>query len=190
MATGAFRDVSAETGMNVRLYGTGVAVGDYDNDGFVDVFLSCRRAATACCATSTGSFTDVTESMGVGGRYRTNGVRSCAWFDYDNDGDLDLFVCNYIHWSREIDLQQGFQLTGIGRAYGPPISFEGAQPYLYRNDGDRFHGRVRRKRRPAVQPGHRSPAGQNLGRSHRSTWIEMAGSMSSWRTIPFATCCT
>lgn len=133
---GAFRDVSVETGMDVQLYGTGVAVGDYDNDGFVDVYLAAV-GSNRLLRNVGGQFRDVTESMGVAGR-PDQWSSSCAWFDYDNDGDLDLIVANYIHWSREIDLQQGFQLTGIGRAYGPPMSFEGAQPALYRNDGDRF----------------------------------------------------
>ncbi len=67
---------------------------------------------------------------------RIVGVRSTGWFDYDNDGDLDLFVCNYVSWSREYDQSQGFQLVGGGRAYGRPQNFEGTFPYLYRNDGD------------------------------------------------------
>ena len=134
--SGKFRDVSAETGLDVSLYGTAVAVGDYDNDGFVDVFLAAV-GTNRLLRNEAGRFRDVTEAMGVGGA-GDQWSSSCGWLDYDNDGDLDLFVCRYIHWSREIDLQQEFQLTGIGRAYGPPISFEGAQPALYRNDGARF----------------------------------------------------
>ena len=75
------------------------------------------------------------QTAGVGGdadRWST----SAGWFDYDIDGDLDLFVCNYVQWSKDYDVSQNFQLVGGGRAYGRPQNFEGTFPYLYRNEGD------------------------------------------------------
>ncbi len=133
---GNFTDVTEEKGIDVAAYGMGVAAADYDNDGLIDLFISAV-GSNRLLKNEDGVFTDVTDQLGVAGdadRWST----SACWFDFDNDGDLDLFVCNYVTWSRDIDLAQNFQLTGIGRAYGPPTAFEGAQPYLYRNDGDIF----------------------------------------------------
>ncbi|MEP4681236.1 MAG: VCBS repeat-containing protein, partial [Rhodopirellula bahusiensis] len=132
---GKFVDVTEDSGLDVELYGMGVAVGDYDQDGLVDVFVSAVGANRLFRNLGEGKFDDMTEDAGVGGeadRWST----SSGWFDYDNDGDLDLFVCNYVGWSREYDQSQGFQLVGGGRAYGRPQNFEGTFPYLYRNEGD------------------------------------------------------
>lgn len=132
---GKFVDVTKDSGLDVELYGMGVAVGDYDQDGLVDVFISAVGTNRLFRNVGEGKFEDITEMAGVGGeedRWST----SSGWFDYDNDGDLDLFVCNYVGWSREYDQSQGFQLVGGGRAYGRPQNFEGTFPYLYRNDGD------------------------------------------------------
>lgn len=130
---GRFLDATAESGLAVTFYGTGVAVGDYDNDGWRDLFISAV-GPDHLFHNDRGRFVDVTEAAGVGGSDTEWGT-SCCWFDYDNDADLDLFVGNYVRWSREIDASQDFRLVGLGRAYGPPFAFEGTFPYLYRNDG-------------------------------------------------------
>ena len=101
-----FTDVSAEAGLDFTLYGMGVAVGDYDNDGDRDLFISAV-GRTACFATTTANSLDVTDDAGVGGAEDAWGT-SCGFLDYDNDGLLDLFVCNYVTWSKEIDLSQNF----------------------------------------------------------------------------------
>ncbi len=134
--TGHFDNVTQESGLDVSLYGMGVAVGDYDSDGWVDLFVTAVGKSRLFRNLSGGKFADVTEEAGVAGTDDDWGT-SCGWFDCDNDGDLDLFVCNYLTWSKEYDLAQNFQLIGGGRAYGRPQQFAGAFSYLYRNNGDR-----------------------------------------------------
>ena len=130
--SGSFEDVTAAAGLDVSFYGQGVAVGDFDNDGWVDLFFSAV-GPDRLFRNNQGKFEDVTESAGVAGSEREWGT-SCGWFDYDRDGDLDLFVCNYVRWSPEIDRDLQCTLDGKLRAYCRPDAFEGTYPYLYRND--------------------------------------------------------
>jgi hypothetical protein len=132
--TGKFEDVTRGSGLDVSFYETGVAVGDYDNDGFVDVFITGVGGNRLFHNEGNGRFRDVTESAGIKGQ-TTDWSTGAAWVDIDNDGDLDLFVCNYVKWSREIDIEADYRLVGIGRAYGQPMRFPGSFPVLYRNDG-------------------------------------------------------
>jgi enediyne biosynthesis protein E4 len=130
---GRFTDTTEAAGLRLDAYAMGIAAGDYDNDGWVDLFVTAVGRNTLLRNVQ-GRFVDVTRQAGVGGQ--ADQWSTCAaWVDVDTDGDLDLFVCNYIRWSRDIDRKQDFRLTGIGRAYGPPRTFEGAFPYLYRNEG-------------------------------------------------------
>ena len=131
---GTFDEITAEMGLDKPLYGTGVAVGDYDADGRVDIFLAAV-GENRLYHNEGQRFRDVTSESGVGGDGETWST-SAGFFDYDNDGDLDLFVCNYVKWSREIDFKVDYRLTGVGRAYGPPTNYEGIYSYLYRNNGD------------------------------------------------------
>ncbi|MBK9138854.1 MAG: VCBS repeat-containing protein [Verrucomicrobia bacterium] len=133
--TGHFRDVTAGSGLDIVMYGQGCAVGDYDNDGFVDIFISGVHGNRLFRNRGEGRFEDVTTKAGVGGS-GLDWSTSCAFFDYDRDGDLDLFVVNYVQWSKEIDFEVGYKLVGIGRAYGQPRDFPGTFPFLYRNNGD------------------------------------------------------
>lgn len=134
--SGKFSDVTQKAGLDVSLYGMGVAVGDYDNDGDSDLFLTAV-GPNHLFRNDGGRFTDVTRSAGVAGA-DTSWSSSAGFLDYDNDGDLDLFVANYVQWSREIDEKLAFSLNGTDRAYGPPKSFLGSHSYLYRNDGPSF----------------------------------------------------
>jgi len=131
---GHFTDQTAGSGLDVSFYGMGVAVGDYDNDGLPDVFITGVGACRLFHNLGGNKFSDVTAAAGVGGT-AGDWSTSAAWIDFDNDGDLDLFVCRYVRWSREIDVAVDYRLTGIGRAYGPPRDFEGTFPALYRNEG-------------------------------------------------------
>jgi hypothetical protein len=133
--TGHFADVTEQAGFDFSAYGMGAAVGDYDNDGDCDVFIATLGSNTLMQNDGDGTFTNVTDAAGVAGatdRWST----SAGFFDYDNDGLLDLFVCNYVAWSREIDVQLNFTLNGTDRAYGPPLLYRGTNSNLYHNNGD------------------------------------------------------
>lgn len=132
---GSFTDVTAGSGLELPIYGMGVAVGDFDNDGQVDIFITAVGENHLFRNLGNGKFTDVTASAGVAGDAKEWST-GAAFVDIDRDGDLDLFVANYIRWSRNIDLEVGYTLVGLGRAYGPPMNFAGTFPYLYRNDGN------------------------------------------------------
>ena len=172
--------------MTVDIYGMGVAAADYDNDGWVDLFVTAV-GSNHLFRNVGGRFTDVTAAAGVGGR--ADQWSTCAtWFDYDRDGNLDLFVCNYVRWSKAIDLQQDFRLVGLGRAYGPPRTFEGTFPYLYRNDGHGHFTDVSAKRRRAGrEPGDRRADGEVARRRRRSISTATAGPTSSSPTTPCRT---
>ncbi len=131
---GKFDDVTAGSGLEVNFFGMGVAVGDYDNDGLVDVFMTGVGENRLFRNGGNGKFVEVTAQAGVAGT-TNDWSTSAAWIDYDNDGDLDLFVCHYVRWSKTIDLEVGYKIDGVTRAYGPPMNFEGTLPSLFRNEG-------------------------------------------------------
>lgn len=132
---GTFADVTRGSGLDVSFYGMGVACGDYDGDGRVDIFITAVGENHLFRNLGNGRFEDVTAAAGVGGD-PSQWSSSAAFLDIDLDGDLDLFVANYVQWSREIDFKVGYSLDGEHRAYGPPMNFQGALPYLYRNEGN------------------------------------------------------
>ena len=131
--SGRFIDVTRETGLAINCYGMGVAAGDFDNDGWTDLYITAL-GENYLLKNGQGHFTDVTTSSGTAGQ-STDWSTAAAFLDVDNDGDLDLFVGNYVQWTREIDLEIDFQLTGLGRAIGAPNHFFGTNNRLYRNDG-------------------------------------------------------
>ncbi|MFN0066266.1 MAG: CRTAC1 family protein [Limisphaerales bacterium] len=131
---GKFTDVTGGSGLDVTSCGMGAACGDFDNDGLTDIFITNVGRNQLFRNLGGGKFQDVTAAAGVGGDDK-EWSSAAAFFDYDRDGDLDLYVANYVRWSRDIDFEVGFKLDGVNRAYGPPMNFQGAFPHLYRNDG-------------------------------------------------------
>ncbi len=129
---GTFTDVTRAAGLDVELYGMGVAAGDYNNDGFVDLYISCVGQSRLFQNTGKGYFVDVTEKAGLGGR--TGFSSAAVWFDLDRDGLLDLLVCNYVKWSPEIDVF--CTADGKQKAYCTPEAYRGATCWLFRNKGD------------------------------------------------------
>ena len=129
---GTFTDVTRRAGLDLEMYGMGVAVGDYNNDGFPDLFISCVGQSRLFRNTGKGTFVDVTERSGLGGR--TGFSSSALWFDYDRDGLLDLFVCNYVKWSEDLDVF--CTMDGKQKSYCTPEAYRGASCWLFHNKGD------------------------------------------------------
>jgi enediyne biosynthesis protein E4 len=129
---GTFTDVTQSAGLDVELYGMGVAVGDFNNDGFPDVFITCVGQNRLFRNTGKGTFVDVTRSSGLA--ERTGFSTSALWFDYNRDGLLDLFVCNYVKWSREHDVF--CSLDGRQKSYCTPEAYRGDTCWLFRNRGN------------------------------------------------------
>jgi enediyne biosynthesis protein E4 len=129
---GTFTDVTSHAGLDVELYGMGVAVGDYNNDGFPDILVTCVGQNHLFRNTGKGAFVDVTSTSGLGKREGFS--TSALWFDYDRDGLLDLFVCNYVKWSPEHDVF--CSLDGKHKSYCTPEAYRGATCWLFHNRGD------------------------------------------------------
>ena len=132
---GKFADVTREAGLDQTFFGMGVAVGDYDNDGDPDLYVTALGGAYLF-RNDKGRFTDVTREANA---HTSDGwLTSAAFFDMENDGDLDIFACSYVNWSADYDKKQSFQIAGAGRAFGPPAAFNGSFCVLLRNDGGKF----------------------------------------------------
>jgi hypothetical protein len=129
---GTFTDVTRAAGLDVEMYGMGVAVGDFNNDGFPDIYVTCVGQSRLFQNTGKGRFLDITERSGLGSRLGFSS--SALWFDYDRDGLLDLFVCNYVKWSPAQDVF--CSMDGKHKSYCTPEAYRGATCWLFRNRGN------------------------------------------------------
>jgi enediyne biosynthesis protein E4 len=130
---GTFTDVTHKAGLDtVEMFGMGVAVGDFDNDGYDDLFVTAYGQSRLFHNNGNGTFTDVTQKAGLGGVQEFS--TGAAWVDYDKDGRLDLVVANYVQWSPETDLY--CTLDGKSKSYCTPESYKGTSVRLWHNRGD------------------------------------------------------
>jgi hypothetical protein len=129
---GTFTDVTQKAGLAVEMMGMGVAIGDYDNDGFDDIFITALGQSRLFHNNGNGTFTDVTQKAGLAGPHEFS--TAAAWVDYDRDGHLDLVVGNYVQWSPETDIY--CTLDGKTKSYCTPESYKGASVRLWHNRGN------------------------------------------------------
>ena len=127
---GTFTDVTAGSGLDVEMYGIGVSVADYDNDGKDDVYVTALEGDRLFHNEGAGKFKDVTKLSGIA---NANFATSAAWFDFDKDGKLDIFVANYVQWTLKGDIW--CSLDGTAKSYCTPESYKGTRSKLYHNLG-------------------------------------------------------
>ena len=129
---GTFTDVTLKAGLATEIYGMGVAIGDFDNDGYDDIFITALGQSHLFHNNGDGTFTDVTKKAGLWGPNEFS--TSAAWVDYDRDGHLDLVVANYVQWSPENDIYCA--LDGKTKSYCTPEPYKGSSIRLWHNRGD------------------------------------------------------
>ncbi|HVP00757.1 MAG TPA: CRTAC1 family protein [Bryobacteraceae bacterium] len=129
---GTFTDVTARAGVAGEGYSMGVAAGDFDNDGYPDLFVTGLKSNKLYRNRGDGTFEDVTAAAGLGGELGFS--IAAGWFDYDNDGLLDLFVVRYVKWNQALDAKCGEVGPGV-RQYCHPRWFDGMTNLLYHNEG-------------------------------------------------------
>ena len=150
---GTFSDVTHKAGLDLEMYGIGVAVGDYDNDGYDDLFITAYGQSRLFHNNGNGTFTDVTQKAGLAGVKEFS--TSAAWVDYDKDGRLDLVVANYVQWSPENDLY--CTMDGKNKSYCTPESYKGTSVRLWHNNGNGTFSDVTQK------AGLNDPTSKTLG---------------------------
>jgi hypothetical protein len=149
---GTFSDITRGSGLDIEIYGMGVAIADYDNDGRDDVYITALEGDHLFHNEGNGKFRDVTKAAGI---QNANFGASAAWLDFDRDGKLDLFVANYVQWSPSLDLW--CSLDGATKSYCTPESYRGTRCRLFHNlGGGRFED-------VAVQAGVGDPTSKSLG---------------------------
>ena len=153
LGNGEFEDTTQVAGLAGRTYAMGVATGDYNNDGYVDLYVTGFRANSLYRNNGDGTFSDVTQRAGVGGGMWS---ASAAFLDYDRDGHLDLYVTRYLNWDLTNHPYCGKPRPGY-RAYCSPDRFEGVADILYHNEGDGTFADV------SVHAGIARPEGKGLG---------------------------
>jgi hypothetical protein len=149
---GTFTDVTVQAGVGAEgLFGMGIAVGDYDNDGFPDFIVLGYGRCILYHNNGDGTFTDVTAQAGV--ENKGLWASSAAWFDYDNDGKLDLIIVNYIAWTPESDFWCGERGPGM-RSYCHPNNYDAEPSALFHNNGDGTFTDVSKSSGVAQKPGN------------------------------------
>ena len=156
-----------DCGLTSTLFAMGIAAGDYDGDGRVDLYVTgvgANQLFRNESSVNAPKFVDVTQAAGADPKWgHARWGTSTGFFDADADGDLDLIAVNYVQWSPEIDKRVDFRLAGLGRAYGPPTGFEGDDLLYLRNLGDGTFEDATQSAGFAVRNSLGNPIGKALG---------------------------